>query len=105
MSRYQIRITDKALADMAAIYEYIAENLLAPETALKQYNRIAEGIESLDEFPNRCQLFESLPERDMGFRQLLVDNYSVIYVVEDDCVTVLRVLYSSSDIIARLQNE
>ena len=45
------------------------------------------------------------PVRDMGFRQLLIDNYSVIYVVEDDCVTVLRVLYSSSDIIARMQNE
>ena len=65
MSRYQIRNTDKALTDMAAIYEYIAENLLAPETALKQYDRIAAGIESLDEFPNRCQLFESQPEHQM----------------------------------------
>ena len=54
MSQYQIRIAEKALADMTAIYEYIAENIQAPDTALKQYDRIADGIESLNEFRNRC---------------------------------------------------
>ena len=57
---------------------------------------------SLNFFPERCKLFDSQPEHDMGLRQLLVDKYSVIYVVEDDAVTVLRVLYSASDICARL---
>ncbi len=90
---------------MDAIYKYIAETLQAPDTALKQYNRIAAGIESLSKFPKRCKLFESQPERDLGFRQLLVDNYSAVYVEDDNCVTVLRVLYSSSDIIARLRKE
>jgi addiction module RelE/StbE family toxin len=104
MSQYKIRITDKALADMNTIYEYIAENLQSPDTALKQYDRIAEGIESLNEFPERRKLFESHSERGLGFRQLRVDSYSAIYVVDGDCVTVLRVLYSSSDIIARLRN-
>lgn len=104
MSQYQIRITNKALVDMNAIYEHIAENLQAPDTAIKQYNRIAAGIESLNEFPERCKLFESQQERDLGFRQLLVDNYSAIYMVDGDCVTVLRVLYSSCNIIARLHN-
>ena len=90
---------------MDEIYEYIAEILQSPDTALKQYNRIADDIESLSEFPKRCKLFESQPERDLGFRQLLADNYSAIYVVDGNCVTVLRVLYSSSDIIARLRKE
>lgn len=34
--------------------------------------------------------------------QLLVDNYSAVYVVGESEVIVLRVLYSSSDISARL---
>ena len=89
---------------MTTIYEYIAETLQAPDIALKQYDRIADGIESPSEFPNRCKLFESQMECDLGFRQLLVDNYSVIFVVDGNFVTVLRVLYSSSNIIARLQN-
>lgn len=105
MKQYQIKITNKALADMDQIYKYIAENLKVPDTAMKQYDRIADGIESLNEFPERCKLFESQPERNLGLRQLLIDNYSAIYVLERDCVTVLRVLYSSSDIITRLRNE
>jgi len=104
MKQYQVKITGKALADMDAIYEYIAENIKAPDTAMKQYDRIANGIESLNVLPERCRLSESQPEGDLRLRQLLVDNYSAIYVVEEDCVTVLLVLYSSSDIITCLRN-
>ena len=99
MKQYRVKITDKALNDMDAIYEHITENLKASDSAVKQYVRIADGIESLNILPERCKLFESQPERELGLRQLLVDNYSAIYVVDNTCVTVLRVLYSSSDII------
>lgn len=44
MKQYTVQITDKALADMEEIYTYIAEQLLAPENAIEQYNRIAEAI-------------------------------------------------------------
>lgn len=104
MKRYEVKITDKALADMDAIYGYIAEGLQAPDAALEQYERIAEGICLLDLLPERCKLFSSQPERGMGLRQLLVDNYSVIYATEAGAVTVLRVLYSASDVITRLRN-
>lgn len=104
MKEYSVKITRRALADMDMIYDYIAHNLLAPDTAAKQYDRIADGIMSLNIFPGRCKLFDSQPEHDIGLRQLLVDNYSVIYVVENDAVTVLRVLYSASDICARLKD-
>lgn len=102
MKQYQVKVTDKALADMEAIYQYIAETLQAPDTAMKQYDRIADEIESLRIFPERYSLFASQPEHDLGLRQLLVDHYSAIYTVGEDCVTVLRVLYASSDIPARL---
>lgn len=81
MKHYTVQITDKALADMEGIYEYIAINLQAPENALGQYNRIAEAIEELNVFPERVRIMESEPEHTMGLRQLPVDNYSVFYVV------------------------
>lgn len=105
MRNYRVKITGKALDDMEAIYNYIASNLQSPETAMRQYDRIAAAIESLDTFPERCRLFESEPECSHGLRQLLVDNYSAVYVVGDVEVTVLRVLFSSSDISARLRGE
>lgn len=36
-------------------------------------------------------------------RQIPVDNYAAVYVMQGDDVVVLRVLYSASDINARLR--
>lgn len=83
MKQYVVRITDKAMADMEEIYNYIAIQLQAPENAMGQYNRIAEVIEGLSVFPERVKLVESEPERIMGLRQLVIDNYSVFYVIKE----------------------
>ncbi|MDE5781373.1 MAG: type II toxin-antitoxin system RelE/ParE family toxin [Lachnospiraceae bacterium] len=104
MKQYTIQITDKALADMEEIYNYIAEQLLSPENAMGQYNRIAEAIQKLNVFPDRVRIMESEPEHTMGLRQLSIDNFSTFYVIEDDRVIVTRVLYSASDISRRLLN-
>ena len=100
MKQYVVQITDRALADMEEIYNYIAIQLQAPENAMGQYNRIAEAIEGLNVFPERAKLVE--PERIMGLRQLVIDNYSVFYVIEDMDVIVTRVLYSAMDMSRRL---
>lgn len=102
MKQYVVRITDRALADMEEIYNYIAIQLQAPENAMGQYNRIAEAIEELYVFPERVKLMESEPERVMGLRKLVIDNYSVFYVIEGMDVIVTRVLYSAMDISRRL---
>ncbi|MEZ3462486.1 MAG: type II toxin-antitoxin system RelE/ParE family toxin [Lachnospiraceae bacterium] len=104
MKQYKVQITDKALADMEEIYNYIAIQLQAPENAIGQYNRIAKAIEELKMFPEKVRLMESEQERAMGLRQLVVDNYSVFYVIENESVIVMRVLYSASDIGERLKN-
>ena len=104
MKQYRVKISRLALADMEQIYSYIAERLLEPETALNQYNRIAEGIASLAALPERCPLVDCEPERSQGMRHLLVDHYSVFYLVGEDTVSIARVLYSSSDITVRLRN-
>ena len=103
MKQYKVQITDKALADMEEIYNYIAIQLQAPENAIGQYNRIAKAIEELNIFPKKARLMESEKERTIGLRQLVVDNYSVFYVVENERVIVMRVLYSASDISIRLK--
>lgn len=84
------------------LYNYIAIQLKAPENAMRQYDRIAEAIEGLRIFPERVKLMESEPERIMRLRQLVVDNYSAFYVIEDMQVIVTRVLYSATDISKRL---
>ena len=91
MKQYDVKISHAALSDMEQIYSYIADRLLEPDTAMGQYNRIAEAIQSLNILPERCALVESEPER------------TVFYIVGEDAVSVARVLYSASDLVRRLR--
>ncbi len=104
MRQYKVQITDKALADMEEIYNYIAMQLQAPGNAIGQYNRIANTIEELNMFPQKARLMEFEQEHAIGLRQLMVDNYSIFYVIENEKVIVMRVLYSASDIEERLKD-
>ena len=103
MEQYEVKITDAALQDMEDIYGYIAGQLLAPENAMSQYNRIADAILSLSAFPERYRLLEAQPWHSMEMRWMNVDNYSVFYVLRGETVYVTDVLYSASDIEARLK--
>lgn len=103
MQKYKVDITDEALDDMEQIYSYIAYKLLAPENALGQYNRIAEAILTLDNFPDRFALFDMEPEHSWGMRRMVVDNYLVCYMIDPDVVTVTDVLYDASNVHASLQ--
>jgi plasmid stabilization system protein ParE len=105
MKRYKVFISDRALADMESIYDHIADILLEPMIATKQYNRIAEAILTLEQMPERIKLMDSEPERSEGLRSLLVDNYTVFFMIKVDTVHVARVLYSASDIRKKLLEE
>ncbi|MQN02200.1 MAG: type II toxin-antitoxin system RelE/ParE family toxin [Lachnospiraceae bacterium] len=102
MKEYIVDITDDALADMDALYEYIATELQSPENAIDQYKRIADAILSLDSFPDRFVLFEHEPEHSLGIHKMIVDNYVVCYVIDPGIVTVTDVLYGASDLHKKL---
>lgn len=103
MEFYKIHITDEALNDMESIYEYIAEELLAPDTAMGQYNRIADAIETLNQMPERIKVMESEPEKTRGLRKLIIDNYAVFFFIAENKVIITNVLYGASDIENRLR--
>ena len=98
MEVYSVNISDVALADMESIYNYIAKTLLAPENALRQYNRIANAILSLDTVPERYPFFDLELEHSWRMRKMVVDNYIVCYIVDPGIVTVTDVLYSAANV-------
>jgi len=102
VKEYNVLLSLKANDDMDDIYTYIAETLLAPDTAAKQYDRIADAILSLEIMPMRISLMPSEPEHSRGVRAMYVDNYTVFFVVKPDTVYIMRVLYSASDISGKL---
>ena len=102
MKKYKIQITDQALSDMDDIYNYISEQLQAQDTAMEQYNRIADAVETLDMFPERIKLMDMREEYALELRQMTVDNYSIFFHIKEDRVIITNVLYSGSDIAKRL---
>ena len=101
MKQYKVEITQEALTDMEQLYNHIAYVLLSPENAMGQYNRIADAILQLDQMPERFRIIDSTLEHSKELRRMLVDNYSVFYVIKR--VVVTNVLYTASDIVWRLK--
>lgn len=80
----KLRINPIVAKDLKSIRDYIALNLEAPENAMGQYNRIAGVILKLDMLPDRFRIIDSEPEHSKGIRRMLVDNYSVFNVIQDE---------------------
>lgn len=103
MKHYDVKITDNALMDMEQIYDHIANVLLSPQNALRQYDRIANAILKLDQMPERFRIMDPGSDYFRELRRMPIDNYSVFYVIKDHTVIVTNVLYSASDIEERLK--
>ncbi|MGH2550475.1 MAG: type II toxin-antitoxin system RelE/ParE family toxin [Thermomicrobiales bacterium] len=96
MSRgeYSLDITDRAQRDIRGILQHSLERW-GMEQADEYQHRLATAIELLPDNPFMGRLRNDIrPE----IRQLLVDRYRVLYIVEDSRVSILRVLHERMDI-------
>ena len=98
--KYDVTLTEQAENDLRGIFEYIAYDLLSPENAAGQLDRIEEKILSLDENPARFRQYEREPWKKRNTRVMPVDNYVVFYIPDDPVkkVTVIRVMYSGREV-------
>lgn len=103
---YEVITTDQAEADLRGIYEYIAFELLSPDNAAGQFERLEEHIIELEEFPEKFRPYEKEPWHSRGLRVMPVDNYLVFYILNKDTgiVTVTRVMYAGRDVDNQLNN-
>lgn len=97
---YNVNYSPQALEDLRDIYSYIAFELLVPDTAKNQVNRIRKEIRSLDFMPSRFSIVDWEPWKSMEMHKLPIDNYVAFYLIDSDTltVTVTRILYSGRDI-------
>ena len=88
LNKYKIKINPRAIRELDHIYEYIANEKLAPENAIGQINRIKKAILSLDIFPQSHQERNEGRYAGKGYRQLLIDNYIAIFRIDESLKTV-----------------
>ena len=92
-------MTPKAADDLDNIYRYISEELFAESSATNILKRIEKGIMALREFPFSCNYVSNEYLKNKGYRKLIVDNYIVFYLIEEekDQVIIMRVLYGKQN--------
>lgn len=102
---YEVTTTDQADTDLRGIYEYIAFELLSPDNAIGQLDRLEKNIMGLEEFPEKFRHYEKEPWHSRGLRGMPVDNYLVFYIPDNDAgiVTVIRVMYAGRDVDSQLK--
>lgn len=98
--KYDVILTEQAETDLRGIFEYIAYDLLAPENAAGQLDRIENKILSLADYPEKFRLYEREPWKSRNTRVVPVDNFVIFYIPDNDkaVVTVIRIMYSGRDV-------
>lgn len=102
---YNVITTDQADADLRGIFEYIAYELLSPDNASGQLERLEKHVLELEEFPEKFRQYEREPWRGRGLRVMPVNNFLVFYIPDREAgvVTVIRVLYAGRDVHSQLK--
>ena len=88
MDKYKVKINPKAIRELDQIYEYIANEKLAPENVKGQIERIKKSILSLDTFPQSHLERSEGSYAGKGYLQLLIDNYIAIFRIDEPRKTV-----------------
>ena len=96
---YSVWYSDEAKEDLRNIFLYIAYNLQARDSAEGQVNRIREAIKGLNKYPKRNPAVPYEPWASLGMRRLNVDNYAILYLVDDknSRVEIVRIPYGARD--------
>ena len=97
MEQYNVKLHRRAVQDLDGIYTYIAQTLMEPETALKLIDRLEDAIFSLETLPYRRPERRTGSYACRGYRQLLIENYTIIFQIDEARrqVLVVTVRYSS----------
>lgn len=95
--RYTVKFTQRASEDLEEIYDYISNKLFAENAADNLLQKIEISIMRLEEFPYSCSYVKDEILREKGYRKLIIENYIVFYLVneEEKDVIIMRILHGT----------
>lgn len=99
--KYNIIIEKYAQKDLESIYNYICNNLVNKEAAIKLLNKINEKFDSIALFPKSAPLIINNYVKNKNIRKLLIDNYIAFYEVDDikNEIRIIRIMYGMQNYI------
>jgi len=90
----EIKWTLPAVDDLKSIYGYISKD--SKYIASSFTDKVVNSVENLKNFPDMGRI---VPESDKpDIRELIFQNYRIIYKVKDDIIYILSVIRASRDL-------
>ena len=96
---YKLIILPQAQQDMREISLYIAQDLSAPQAAVRLVAEFQKAIRSLEHMPQRVKTIDEEPWGSAGVRKIRVNNYYIYFVIdeEEEAVKISAVIYIRRD--------
>ncbi len=96
---WKIQYSASSREDLRSVFNYIAYELLSPEYAAGQIERIMKAVRSLEDMPMRHSVYSEEPRKTKQGRFLPVDNYIIFYLPKGDSgtVNIIRIIYGGRD--------
>ena len=85
---YEIEFTEDCRDEIREIYKYISENLVEKESAKKLMQKMKKSVMGLVEYPRLYSKIEKKNKRKRNFRKIVVDNYVILYTIDDNKKTI-----------------
>lgn len=100
--------TSKALRDLSGIEDYITEESCDPSVAESYVRRIYDvggGIPDRIEDIDICRAIPEARGMALKLKELLFENYRIMFLIRDDQVLILRVLHGRRLVTKSLLNQ
>ncbi len=101
----KIRVTPTALNDLKDIKDYIENDLSSPMATKNVIRRIIDDYTHLASFPFMGLALSTKVPFDTDYRFIVSGSYLVFYKVDDEYVSIYRVLYARRDYLKIIFND
>lgn len=86
--QYKIVFTNDSVIEMKSINDYISKNLYNPQAAKRLMRKMEETIYGLKSMPRKFTIIKKFDELKLEYRRIIVNNYAVIYTIDEKTKTV-----------------
>lgn len=97
--KYSLVVTEAAQFELEKIADYISDSLCNPIAAVNFLDKVKSCYTTLSETPLIYQVCENIGNGDKEYRKVVINNYLLIYRVDDNSKTVyvLHFFYGRRD--------
>lgn len=98
MTKYSVKLMQRASSDLDDIYNHIADDFKEIGTAEKMADALEDAVLSLDEMPYRGSIRRTGAFANRGYRQLFGKNFTIVYRIDEvrKMVMIVTIRYTPS---------